>query len=587
MNPSEPHSRSVMPRLLNPWWLGLLLLIGTLALYSPVGSHPYILLDDQQYVTLNPHVTSGLSQTNTLWAFTNTDAANWHPLTWLSHQLDCALFGVNAGPQHWVNVFWHAANTLLLFGFLLGATGSRGRSFLVAALFAWHPLHVESVAWVAERKDVLSTFFWLLTLWAYLVYTQAAPGSNRSRLAYWTALITTAAALLSKPMAVTLPFALLLLDFWPLRRWPGTATQAAANHSPVRMAGRLIWEKLPFIALSLAVCAVTYFSQRRGGALVTLPLTLRLETAVIAYARYVEKLLWPMDLAILYPYPHAWPLGLVALALVLVSALTWWVVRSWHRAPWLVAGWFWFLGTLVPAIGLVQVGSQSMADRYTYIPSIGFFAGLVWWLAEASQGRTWSGRVRPVVAGAALAGCLVLTANQLRYWAGTIPLFRHTLDVTTDNYVAANTLGSAYEAAGDDVHALFLYQAAVTAEPKFANSQYNLALALFRANQVPTGLEHLQAAAELTRTDAAVQNTLAWWFQHYGAWPQAADCLEHVLQAHPNQANSLELLGIAYANQGHYQSAADTFRRALKVDSNLTNAQANLERIMRENPDIQ
>ena len=537
----------------------LVLALGTAALYWPVTSHPFILYDDEQYVTVNQHVTTGLSRANFVWAFTSGEAANWHPLTWLSHQLDCALFGVNAGRHHLVNLFFHVANALLVFFFLRGATGAVWRSALVAALFAWHPLHVESVAWVSERKDVLSTFFWLLTLMAYVRWTKRdecgvmREKTFRSRIThhaslyYFLPLLFFALGLLSKPMVVTLPFVLLLLDFWPLKRvesfWLRVeGSKTSVEHPPgsrlstYSQLSTLLLEKIPFFVLAAAGSTVTFLVQSHGGAVWQTPLTDRLANAVIAYARYVAKTFWPGDLAIVYSHPKHWPVMLALGAALVLLVWTVLCVRLWRQKPFLAVGWFWFLGTLVPTIGIVQVGAQSMADRYTYIPSIGFFIVLVWgaagFLANHPRGKI----LLPILAGGALLGCLLATSLQISYWRDNITLFRHAIEVSPDNYIAANCLGKAYEKTGDNAHALVLYRAAVELEPRFPQSQFNYAMSLLAFGRTQEALQHLQTAAALEPHNPDIQFDLGIYFAQHGDWPDAAKCFRNAVRIRPDFA---------------------------------------------------
>ena len=389
------------------------------------------------YITGNAHVTSGLTWTNVVWAFTSGEAANWHPLTWVSHMIDCDLYGTNPAGHHLTNLLFHIANTLLLFLLLKEITGALWRSFFVAALFAWHPLHVESVAWAAERKDVLSAFFWMLTLIAYVRFvalskvhppspSSGAMKNPKSKVFYVLALFLFACGLMSKPMVVTLPFVLLLLDFWPLGR--------IADFKCAGTLIRLVLEKLPFFALALAGSVVTYLVQKSGGATWSqgaLPLQARIANVLVAYMRYISKTFWPTDLALIYPYPHHWPIELVigsALLLTVWSAL--FIFRA-KQNPYLIVGWLWFLGTLVPVIGLVQTGVQSMADRYTYIPSIGLFILVVWGANDfLDRWPNWK-KFLPLAGGVALAGCLAVTSIQLNYWQDSLKLFSHTIEVTS------------------------------------------------------------------------------------------------------------------------------------------------------------
>ena len=534
-------------------------MVGTAALYWPITTHPFILYDDEQYVTANPHVTTGVSRANLAWAFKNGEAANWHPLTWLSHQLDCTLFGVNAGRHHLVNLLFHVANALLVFIFLRGATGAVWRSAFVAALFAWHPLHVESVAWVSERKDVLSTFFWLLTLMAYVRWTKrdecGVPREKtfRSRIThhaslyYFLALFFFVCGLMSKPMVVTLPFVLLLLDFWPLKRVESFSVRVEGSKTPVKRPSTpssqhsiysplstLLLEKIPFFALAAAGSAVTYLVQSHGGALWQTPLTERLANAAIAYARYVAKTFWPGDLAIVYSHPKHWPLALALGAALVLLVWTILCVRNWGKKPFLAVGWFWFLGTLVPTIGIVQVGAQSMADRYTYIPSIGFFIVLVWGAVDFLAARPRGKILLSLAGGAALMGCLLTTSIQISYWRDSITLFRHAIEVSPDNYIAANCLGKAYEKTGDNAHALILYRAAVELEPRFPQSQFNYAISLMEFGRTQEGLKHLEAAAALEPRNPEIQFDLGVYFAQHGSWTNAANCFRNAVTVRPD-----------------------------------------------------
>ena len=358
------------------------------------------------------------------WALTSQDAANWFPVTWISHMLDCQFFGLDSGWHHITNVLIHGLASLLLFAFLYRATGARWRSALVAFLFVVHPLHVESVAWVAERKDVLSAFFWFLTLWAYVRYTER-PSSGR----YLLVLLAFCFGLMAKPMIVTLPFVLLLLDFWPLRRLSFPA-RAEGGGKP-RMAA-ILWEKAPLLVLSLAVSVITYLAQNRSGAVKALsafPIGLRFENAMISYVVYIVQMFWPVRLAVIYPYPRhipTWQATLAALALAGASMI---VVRLRRGCPYLATGWFWYLGTLVPVIGIVQVGAQAHADRYTYIPMVGLSIMVAWGGAEVTR----SSRLRPLAGGLMSLACLACAALawlQVQHWRNSETLFRHALDVT-------------------------------------------------------------------------------------------------------------------------------------------------------------
>ncbi|MGA3197161.1 MAG: hypothetical protein ABSD39_19370, partial [Terriglobales bacterium] len=435
--------------------LSLLLFTVVLVFYSPITRNGFLNYDDDAYITSNPHIRAGLTWPTVKWAFTTYDAANYHPLTWLSHALDCQLFGVNAAAHHEGNVLLQAANAVLLFLLLRAATGFTWRSLFVAAVFALHPVNVESVAWAAERKNVLSMFFFLLALHAYVWYARR-PAVRRYALIVFLFVL----ALLSKPQVITFPFLLFLLDYWPLGRWRTKSQEdetTSARSLPRLSMGWLFVEKIPLLLLSIASAIITVKAQRAGGAIQSLaqysPL-LRVETALIAYVRYLGKAFWPSNLVALYPHPtrlySAWQIGAALLLLILITAL---VLRARDRR-YLIVGWLWFLGSLVPMLGLVQVGAQAIADRYAYIPFIGLFVMMTRLVADWTETGSW--RVRfacsprggesyanwlaiPAVTCLLLLG--TLTRAQVRYWHDTQSFWERTLALTENNYIAHDTLG--------------------------------------------------------------------------------------------------------------------------------------------------
>jgi tetratricopeptide (TPR) repeat protein len=531
-------------------WVCLALALGTLALYWPVTDHPFTCIDDNEYIVNNPQTQAGLTWHGLVWAFNGIHVGNWHPASWLSHMVDCQLFGLNARGHHLVNVLFHIANTLLLFAFLRTATGFAWRSAFVAALFAWHPLHVESVAWIAERKDVLSTYFWLLTIIAYAQYARSAQEQEaRSKeqnnvnqnpcsllhsprfTFYALALVFCALALLSKPMAVTLPFTLLLLDVWPLNR---------IQNAEFRMQNfkKLLVEKIPFFLLSLALCAVTFLAQRGAGAVSPMEWSCRLGNVPVAYARYLGKTFWPVDLSLVYPYVYHWPILAIAGSVLLLALMSTLALVRFRRQSWLAAGWFWFLGTLVPVIGFVQVGAQSMADRYFYIPSVGLFVVLVWGAAELCAGHPKGPLILAVAGGSALLGCVLATSLQITHWQNSASVFLHAREVTQNNYVADNALGKVLELAGDYRGARVLYEEAVRIEPRYAISQYNLGLCLIGFGLRDQAFEHLVAATRLDPGNAGAQFNLGVFFQQNRRWADAARCFEMTLRLRPDFADA-------------------------------------------------
>ena len=531
--------------------LALALAILTLLLYWPVRNHDFLNYDDHLYVTENKTVQQGLTLEGVAWAFNAPHVSNWHPVTWLSHMLDCTLFGLDAGAHHVVNLLFHVANTVLLFLLFARLTGAVWPAALVAALFAWHPLHVESVAWVAERKDVLSTLFWLLTLGAYARYTER-PG----KVCYALALIWFTLGLMAKPMLVTLPFVLLLLDVWPLRRLPVAALRLTGTapgqelgkiqnpKSKIQNLWRLITEKWPFFVLS-AVFSIIALLTQRDVAMVpmqTLPLAVRFSNTLISYVRYVGKMWWPADLAVFYPYPESWPFWMAAAAAALLTLATWVAWRLARARPYLLVGWWWFLGTLVPVIGLVQVGSQSMADRYTYVPVIGLFIALAWGLTDLWSRRP---RVRALLGAATslgLLGCLTVTHAQIRHWENSITLFKRATQATRNNRVAHYNLGLALAKAGRTAEAIAQYHEVVRIDPENLGAINNLGNILERQGR------HAEAAALFTA----------------------------VLQIMPDDVDALNNLGLALAGAGKQEEAVASFRQALRLQPGFDKAHQNL-----------
>jgi hypothetical protein len=463
-------------------WIAIALALVTLAVFCPVTSFQFVNYDDTDFVTANPHVQAGLTAESFRWAWSSEVARNWHPVTMLSHILDCQLFGLKPWWPHLVNLLLHAANTVLLFSLLKRMTGAFWRSAAVAALFALHPLHVESVAWVAERKDVLSTLFWFLTTWAYLRYAEEFKvQGSRFKVFYGLSLLFFALGLMSKPMLVTLPFTLLLLDYWPLRRMkPGASVW------------RLAAEKIPFFLLSAALCVKTYWVQQQGGAVLRLqdfPLGSRLGNALVSYVRYIELMFWPRNLAGLYLRSEEWPRWEVAPAALLLLAVSALVLTQWRRRPYLAVGWFWYLGTLVPVIGLVQVGMQAIADRYTYVPLIGLFVIVVWGGWDLA-GAWRVARFAPAATAIALAACAVLTVHQEFYWKDSEALFKRMIDATPNNYMARYNLGNLYSQEKRTNEAISNFTAAIEGEPNYADAHNNLGGIFLEQKRYDEAIQH-------------------------------------------------------------------------------------------------
>jgi protein O-mannosyl-transferase len=498
--------------------------------FSRVMGCDFTSFDDPDYVTNNVHITSGLTWRNLGWAFKTGCAGNWHPVTWMSHMLDCQIYGLRPWGHHLTSVLVHITNVLLLFGLFGRMTRAVWPSAVVAALFALHPLHVESVAWVAERKDLLSTLFFLLSLWAYVRYVESSKdrgphhAGSASRFAsqglrfYFLALLLFSLGLMSKPMLVTLPFVLWLLDFWPLERFTVDNRRCALDSlqatyrrsAPLKL---LLVEKLPFLVLAAVSCAVTFRVQSKAGAVTPLsaePLEFRVFNAAISYVRYILKMVWPVDLAVFYPAPSEWPLGLAGGVAVVLAGISVLATHLRWKAPWLASGWFWYLGTLVPVIGIVQVGSQAMADRYSYIPLIGLFVTITWGAAAVwakwHQSRIWLG----TLAAALLTLCGSLTWQQITYWRNTATLFEHALAVTSDNFVAHHNLAALLMQGGDPAGAERHLTETVRLKPYDATARYSLGVALASQQKIQEAIQQYNEAIKLQPDFPEVLNNLAW-----------------------------------------------------------------------------
>ncbi len=538
--------------------VGLLLFLGTLALYYPVLGNGFVNYDDPAYVTSNWQVQQGLTSHNLAWAFASTAEANWHPLTWISHMLDVQLFGLRPAGHHAQSVLWHAFNVVLLFLLVAKATGFMGRSALVAGLFAVHPLNVESVAWVAERKTVLCTFFLLLALGAYGWYVKR-PRSSR----YLLVALLFALALMAKPMAITLPFALLLVDYWPLRRFPETPLS------------KLALEKIPLLALSAASAAVTLYAQRAGGALGStelLPPAMRVKNAFYSYLIYMEKAVWPSRLAVFYPHPEGsialWKVLGAAAVLAAVTAVVWHFRGSRYERRYLLAGWLWFLGTLAPVIGIVQVGRQAWADRYAYVPLWGLFVIGVWLLSEAVARISLSRAAQVAIASAVLLGYSVTAHIQIGYWRDSYSLFTHAIQVTGANPIAEANLGAALtEMQRPDLAASHL-ERAIQLMPTFSTAHYDLGTLLHRQNELDGAQREYQLALKYAsdeREAAQTRNNLGVLFNRLGRRDEAVAEFTEAIALNPYEQNSLIGRGMIEREEGKLDAALQDFARAAQV----------------------
>ena len=564
------------------------LMLATVAAYWQVGGLGFIdVYDDNVYVCDNPHVRHGLTLENVAWAFASRDAANWHPLTWLSHMLDVQLFGLRSGPHHAVNLALHVVNTLLVFLVLRRMTSAVWPSALVAALFGVHPLHVESVAWIAERKDVLSTMFGLLALVAYERYVRR-PTADR----YFAVFALLALGLMAKPMLVTLPFVFLLLDWWPLGRLPKASGEEAApwqsqavlpTRWPWHAIGDLVVEKLPLLALTVVSCIITFAVQQRGGTMglmERLPLLSRIENALLAYVAYLGKMLWPLNLGIIYPYGEDPSLGWALAAGMLLAAIS--VFAVWgarHRRPYLAVGWFWYLGMLVPVIGLVQVGDQTMADRYTYLPLVGIFIALGWGASDLAA--RWPG-TRPVLIAAAMAVLLALiglTRLQVGFWSDSVTIFEHTLRVTTDNYVAHDNLGIALVARGDVEAGIRQYGESLRIKPDFIKAHNNLGWVLAERHRPEEAIDHFRHALRVSPGYAKAHYNLGCALANQGRSVEAIDHFRQALRSDPEFTQVHNALGLALAAQNRPVDAVEQFEEALRINPDYIKAHENLAMI--------
>ncbi len=568
------------PRAHNTLWISVFLFLATFAVYAQVRHFDFVNFDDPEYVTVNSHVRAGVTAANIAWAFTSGEAANWFPLTRLSHILDYQLFGLRSGWHHLTNVLLHALAVLLLFAFLNRSTGRRWPSAWVALVFALHPLHVESVAWVAERKDSLSAFFGLLALWSYVRYVER-PSLGR----YFPVVLAFALGLMAKPMLVTLPIVLLLVDVWPLGRVQGGSWSRMAS---------LLREKIPLFAMAAAAAGATYLVQQASGAVRSrevFPLVLRLENALVSCIVYIAKMFWPARLAVFYPYPSdvpAWQAAAAALAIAAISIL---VLRTIRKSPYLAVGWFWYLGMLAPVIGLVQVGAQARADRYMYLPMIGLTIMLAWGAADLI-GRV--PRAKPAVAAlaaAACAGCAALAWAQAGYWRDSRTLFQHAVDVTDRNYLAHHNLGVAFAGEGRFPEAIKQYQAALQIEPNAANVQTDYGNALAKSGRIPEAIEHYEAALRvlpdspithndlanaLAATPGSVPEAIAEYQTALRLKPDYEEARKNLAQVQSNAAEMQYSMGVDLAKSRKPEAAIPYFEEALRLKPDYVDAHNNL-----------
>lgn len=554
--------------------LAALLVALTLAVYAPVGRFDFIPIDDRLYVTDDAHIRNGLSTSGIAWAFGTFYDCNWIPLTWLSLMVDATLYGSWPGGHHLANVLLHVANVLLVFAFFRKATGSCWRSAFVAAIFAVHPLHVESVAWIAERKDVLSLFFGLLALYAYAAYAQ------RERIALLgLAFACFVCSLLSKQTLVTLPFVLLLLDYWPLRRQSAGSDAARSDRAARRPRGlaRVLAEKLPFFALSAAFSAVELFAQVRGHStrsLSEITLGTRCLNAVVVYVLYLKKALLPFDLAAFYPHPGPGQnLAAVGAALVCLAGVTWFAIANARRWPFVLVGWLWYLGALVPMIGVVQVGIQQMADRYAYFPMLGLYAACAWLVPALVEKTLVRGRVLSVFAGGIVAVYAAIAFVQVAYWRDGVTLMRRALAVTRDNSFARFELGDALYAQSQTDEAIAEFRHAVRLAPGDPEGYFRLGWVFQGLKRYNEAAEQFRASLAVDESIAATHNRLGWILWAQEQYAPARREFDRALELDETNVEAcVNLAGLSRA-QGDFGQSIVYCQRALAIDASLVDCQ--------------
>ncbi|MDB6026518.1 MAG: Tetratricopeptide 2 repeat protein [Verrucomicrobiales bacterium] len=592
-----------------PLLLSALLVAGILLLYAGVRKHGFMCYDDPLYITENGYVQNGLSAEGLKWAFTKLAGTGtyWHPITWMSHMLDWQLFKDDAGKHHLVNVLFHAANALLLFHLLRKLTKKTGLSVVVAALFAFHPLQVDTVAWIAERKNVLSTLFWLLTLFAYVRYVELSQKKEgRAKLAYAVVFLTFALGLMCKPMLVTLPCTLLLLDFWPLNRINGSRGERIAMKDFLQ----LVVEKVPLFALSVISSVITLKGHEQLGMIAdgqNIPLSARLANSAVAYATYLRKIVYPNDLAVFYPLPESWPTSQIAIAAVVLVAITAAALFLARRLPAILFGWLWFLGTLVPVIGILQVHDQAMADRFIYVPLIGVFIAVAWGISALVKQRSF---VFCTVAAVGIAACAVASAKQIRYWKDCHSLMTHAAQVTKNNYLAYNNLGAdllkhdqpdaalenyqlaiqskdnypmahsnlgvIYAQRGDFDRAMQEFQRALQFDPDYADALCNAGRVYMMQNKMETAVEHFRHAIQKRPTHVDSHNNLGNALSALGKLDEAIEEFTIASRLPPAKPDTLSNLGVALAKKGKFDEAERVLHEALALDPQHANSENNL-----------
>ena len=563
-------------------WTCILLISVTLGIYSRTGDHDFINYDDPAYIIDNPHVYTGLNIKNISWASTSIHASNWHPVTWLSHMLDIELFGLDPKGSHLVNVVFHLLNTLLLYFLFFGTTKSHWKSFFVSALFALHPLHVESVAWVAERKDVLSAFFFFVTLILYNRYVKR-PVLRR----YLLTLFAFALGLMSKPMLVTLPFVLLLMDYWPLQRIslfkPIVDAQNVApeekEKSPLK---KLILEKLPFLSLSISSCVITSYAQWKGGTVAKIsgvPLLFRFVNALVAYVGYIIKMIWPYNLSVIYPLPDTITLVQGLGSGLFLAAITYLSLSLARKYPYLIVGWLWYVGMLVPVIGLAQVGNQSMADRYTYLPLVGLFIMIAWGIPAIVPENRYRDTALSIVASMMLLASSVLTWAQLGYWKNSVSLFKHATEAVDGNYLAYNLLGNTFTHSGMLDEAVSSFTETLRIFPNDEDALTGMGIVSAKQGNIERAGRYFRKALYVNPGSAEAHSNLGFALMQQGENMEGIPHLLEALILGPNSPNNAEIhfnLGTAFSSQGNLDKCIYHFTKAIQLKPDFVEAHYNL-----------
>ena len=541
--------------------------------YSPILGYGFINFDDIEYIIENPHIKNGLTLESIVWAFKAQYSWNWHPITWLSHLLDVEIYGLSPRGHHKTNLIFHIANSLLLFGVLFKMTGALWRSTLVATLFALHPLNVESVAWVSERKNVLSTFFWFLTMWAYIRYVE-----NKRIKNYLLVVFVFAVGLMSKSMLVTLPFVLLLLDFWPLKRFAG-------EFPTLQEVKKIVLEKTPMFLLVIVSGVITYIAQRDGSSiggavqsLERIPMDARLSNTLVSYIEYLEKMIWPSGLAPFYPHPvHTIPIWKPILFGMLILGFTFLVIKLIRQAPYLAVGWFWYLGTLVPVIGLVQVGTQAMADRYVYVPLVGIFIAIAWGLGDLKKGKKNLLLILTPILAVVLA---VLTSHQISYWATPVTLMQHALQVAKDRhsdvFYPQLNLAAAFSMESRPSESIKHHKIATKIRPDFPYAYLNLGLIYSEMKEFNQAIFYFKKAIKLQPEWPVLYNNVGNALARTGNLEEAIPYYEKAIKREPNYATAHMNLGNALAQTGELYKAIDHYKESIKLKPDIPQVYLNL-----------